>query len=63
VKEESFKPLSGHDTDNHKLYDAAEFHGVPISLQLVGRRFEDEKVLKVLQLIKEKIGLPFDDFP
>jgi amidase len=31
--------------------DAEEFDGLPISLQLVGRRFEDEKVLAILEYI------------
>jgi len=31
--------------------DVDEFHGLPISLQLVGRRFEDEKVLAILEYI------------
>jgi amidase len=31
--------------------DTEEFDGLPISLQLVGRRFEDEKVLAILECI------------
>ncbi|KAF2275280.1 amidase [Westerdykella ornata] len=61
--EDDFKPMSGHDSDNRKLYDPQEFHGLPVSLQLVGRRFEDEKVLKVLEFVTKKIGLPFENFP
>ncbi|KAF2750226.1 amidase [Sporormia fimetaria CBS 119925] len=59
--EDDFEPMSGHDADNHKLYDAAEFHGVPVGLQLVGRRFEDEKVLRIAEILEAKIGFPFDD--
>lgn len=36
-----------------------EFHGLPVSLQLVGRRFEDEKVLAVLEYIHRVVELPF----
>ncbi|KAF2474037.1 amidase, partial [Lindgomyces ingoldianus] len=54
-----FKAMSGLDKENWKLYDAEMFHGLPVSLQLVGRRFEDEKVLGILQHIVEKCGLPF----
>lgn len=39
--------------------DAHEFHGLPVSLQLVGRRFEDEKVLAVLEYIHQVVELPF----
>lgn len=30
-----------------------------MSLQLVGRRFEDEKLLQAMEYIVEKTGLPF----
>ena len=33
-------------------YDAEDCHGLPVSLQIVARRFEDEKVLRALQLIE-----------
>lgn len=52
------EPLSGHDEDNRKLWDPEEFHGVPVGLQLVGRRFEDEKILSILEYIKTTIHLP-----
>ncbi|OJJ08227.1 hypothetical protein ASPVEDRAFT_392212 [Aspergillus versicolor CBS 583.65] len=29
------------------LYDPESFHGLPLSVQLIGRRFEDEKLLAV----------------
>ncbi|KAF2114742.1 amidase signature domain-containing protein [Lophiotrema nucula] len=53
------KGLSGSDEDNKKLWDPEEFDGLPVSLQLVGRRFDDEKVLAILEYIKRKIDLPF----
>ena len=37
--------------------------GLPISLQLVGRRFEDEKVLAALEYMKQRTGLPFVGIP
>ena len=54
------KALSGHDEDNRKLWDETEFDGVPVSLQLVGRRFEDEKILAILEHLTSQIGLPFE---
>lgn len=53
------KALSGHDEDNRKLWDPEEFHGAPVGLQLVGRRFEDEKILGILDYIKTQTHLPF----
>jgi len=43
--------------------DPEAFDGLPISLQLVGRRFEDEKIVSILEYIKREIGLPFVKFP
>jgi Asp-tRNA(Asn)/Glu-tRNA(Gln) amidotransferase A subunit family amidase len=40
-----------------------KFDGLPIALQLVGRKFEDEKVLSILEYITKEIGLPFAQFP
>lgn len=31
----------------------------PISLQLVGRRYDDEKVIEALEMISEIVQLPF----
>ena len=49
---------TGHDDDNRKLWDPEEFHGAPVGLQLVGRRFEDEKILAILKCIEARIKLP-----
>ena len=48
------------DKDNRKLWDPEEFHGAPVGLQLVGRRFEDEKIVGILEHITGKIGLPLE---
>ncbi|KAF2031362.1 amidase [Setomelanomma holmii] len=50
------KVLSGLDEEHRKLWDPEEFHGVPVGLQLVGRRFEDEKILGILEHVKGFIG-------
>jgi len=42
-----FKPLSEIDETTAKEYDAAAVHGMPISLQLAGRRLQEEKMLEV----------------
>lgn len=43
--------------------DPDVFDGLLISLQLVGRRFEDEKVLAIFEYIQSKAGIPLVDFP
>lgn len=37
----NFKAMSSKDSENNALYDAEAMQGCPISLQLVGRRFEE----------------------
>jgi Asp-tRNA(Asn)/Glu-tRNA(Gln) amidotransferase A subunit family amidase len=63
VPEKGFQPMSPQDKENHQLYNASEVHGVPVSLQLVGRRFDDEKVLRILQYAIEHVRLPVEGFP
>ena len=45
------------------LGDPETFDGLPVSLQLVGRRFEDEKIVAILEHMSKEIGLPFAHFP
>lgn len=61
VLDKKSKPLSGVDKSNRDLWDAEEFHGLPVSLQLVGRRFDDEKILAILEHMTTLIGLPFEE--
>ncbi|KAL9102226.1 MAG: hypothetical protein Q9163_002608 [Psora crenata] len=45
VKVKAFQPISQPDDDNYRTYQDPEvYRGAPVSLQLVGRRYEDEKV-------------------
>lgn len=37
------------------------YKDAPISLQLVGRRYEDEKVVEAMGLISQVAGLPFGE--
>jgi amidase len=55
--------LSELDEENRKLWDPEEFHRSPVGLQLVGRRFEDEKILGILEHVTRAISLPFEAFP
>jgi amidase len=41
--------------------DPKRYVDAPISLQLVGRRYEDEKVIEALEMITEVAGLPFSN--
>ncbi|EMC94858.1 hypothetical protein BAUCODRAFT_74044 [Baudoinia panamericana UAMH 10762] len=56
--EEGYKPRNEEDGYNYELYKPETYVDAPISLQLVGRRYEDEKVVEALRMISEIAGLP-----
>ena len=56
------KLLGELDQYNKSLWDSEEFHGAPVGLQLVGRRFEDEKIIGILEHITDMICLPLETF-
>lgn len=61
---EEYRPMNEKDAYNHDLWQSGpeKYNGAPVSLQLVGRRYEDEKVVEVMEFIQTKLGLPFAKF-
>jgi amidase len=49
----TFKALSDLDGKIQAGYDADFYHGAPVSLQLVGRRLEEEKVLEMVEIVAD----------
>lgn len=47
----TFKALSDLDGKIQADYDADFYHGAPVSLQLVGRRLEEEKVIEMVEAV------------
>lgn len=45
------KSFGEHDEAAQKDYDASAVHGMPISLQLVGKRLQEEKILDVVERV------------
>ena len=58
-----FKPMSSQDEWNNSIYSPEKFLDAPVSLQLVGRRYDDEKVFEAFELIRDAVGIPFVEFP
>ncbi|EXJ84240.1 hypothetical protein A1O3_04907 [Capronia epimyces CBS 606.96] len=56
VKDTSYKPTSAMDKEHYELYDPDLWHNAPISLQLVGRQFEDERLLAVSAVVDEVVS-------
>jgi amidase len=51
-----YQPMNEEDRFVQNLYDPDTYAGAPISLQIVGRRHRDEKVLAALTAIEHAIG-------
>jgi len=55
-------PRNETDKENWDLWEkhgAEGYKNAPISLQLVGRGFEDEKVIQAFEIIQKETGVPF----
>ncbi|KAK5756664.1 hypothetical protein LTS12_013254 [Elasticomyces elasticus] len=57
--EEGYKPRNEQDRYNHELYKPETYVDAPISLQLVGRRYEEERLIEALEMMSEIVGMPF----
>ncbi|RDW77691.1 hypothetical protein BP6252_05744 [Coleophoma cylindrospora] len=53
LPETRYQPRNELDAWNWKFYDPKSMDGHPIGLQIVGRRFEEEKVLGAARIIEE----------
>ncbi|KAJ2893190.1 amidase [Zalerion maritima] len=45
--------LNGVAQGAYKLYDATDMHGLPVGVQVIGRRLEEEKVVSLMKRIEE----------
>lgn len=52
----NFKSLNGVAKGAYMHYDATAMHGLPVAVQVVGQRLEEEKVLAVMQRIEDALG-------
>jgi hypothetical protein len=50
------RKLNGVAQGAYKLYDADAMHGLPVGVQVVGRRLEEEKVLTIMQRVEDALG-------
>jgi len=55
-KDTSYVPENERDKFNYELYEPEKYADAPIGLQIVTRRFEDEKCLKILELVEKALG-------
>ncbi|KZT20930.1 amidase signature enzyme [Neolentinus lepideus HHB14362 ss-1] len=48
-----FKPKNAIEAGAYKLYDAEKLDGLPVGVQVVGRRLQEEKVMEGMKLIQK----------
>ena len=60
-EDEGYRPRSEMDKWCYEHYKADQQRDSPVSLQVVGKRMEDEKVMQAVEIIRQAIGLPFID--
>lgn len=61
-EKENHSPRNATDKQNWELwekYGAEGYKDAPVSLQLVGRCWEDEKVIQAFEIIQRETGIPF----
>jgi Asp-tRNA(Asn)/Glu-tRNA(Gln) amidotransferase A subunit family amidase len=51
----NIKKLNGIAQGAYKHYDAEKMAGLPVAVQVVGRRLEEEKVLAVMERIEDAL--------
>lgn len=51
----NFKKLNGVARGAYKHYDADKMAGLPVGVQVVGRRLEEEKVLAVMERVEDAL--------
>ncbi|TVY36304.1 putative amidase [Lachnellula subtilissima] len=56
IKDEKYVPMNEQDKFNHDLYEPGRYVDAPIGLQIVTRKWEDEKCLKVLEVVEKAMG-------
>ncbi len=62
-KDFNFKKLNGVAKGAYMSYDADKMHGLPVGVQVVGRRLEEEKVIKVMEIIEDSLHKAGVDYP
>lgn len=48
---------NGIEASAYKMYDADEMHGLPVGVQVVGRRLEEEKVLAGMRVVEQVVRM------
>ncbi|KAI1213560.1 amidase [Annulohypoxylon truncatum] len=53
--DDSYQPLNRKDEKNWKAYDPEVYHGGPVGVQIVARKFEEEKVWAIAKVVYQAL--------
>uniref|UniRef100_A0A060SXN6 amidase n=1 Tax=Blastobotrys adeninivorans TaxID=409370 RepID=A0A060SXN6_BLAAD len=56
LKDPNYNPVSSWDKDTYDQYDPELFHGTPVSLQVVGRRYFEEELIAIGEAMDRDIN-------
>lgn len=48
-----FKPRNAIEKGMYKMYNAVDMHGLPVGVQVIGKRLEEEKVMEGMKIIEQ----------
>ncbi|KAG9311569.1 amidase signature domain-containing protein [Chiua virens] len=54
-KSEEYKKMGAAAKGVYGVYDADAMHGLPVGVQVIGRRFEEERVLQAMKVVEEAL--------
>ncbi|KAL7269698.1 hypothetical protein RUND412_007621 [Rhizina undulata] len=58
--EEGYQPITKSDAKIWKSYDPELYHGMPVGVQIMGRRLEEEKVLAIAGVVEHALKKKLD---
>ena len=50
-----FQDLNGVAKGAYQHYDAESMHGLPVAVQIIGQRLQEEKVLAIMERVEEAL--------
>ena len=54
-KSKEYKRMSAAAKGAYSVYDAEAMHGLPVGVQVIGRRFEEERVLQAMKVVEHAL--------
>jgi hypothetical protein len=54
-KSEEYKRMGVVAKRAYSVYDAESMHGLPVGVQVIGRRFEEERVLQAMKVVERAL--------